>query len=156
MLADMARPPAKVTISSSQQALRVPRRQINALVGAVARAEKVRIDHVDVAVVSAGQIARINRRHLSHRGPTDVISFDLSGEEDAGVVAQLIVCADLAVREGPKHGHRPQHELLLYVVHGLLHVMGYDDDTDARAAIMRCRQEQLLADFLAAWRRRRR
>ncbi|MHC4985603.1 MAG: rRNA maturation RNase YbeY [Planctomycetota bacterium] len=152
----MSRSPAKITISSTQHALRVPRRQIAALVDAVARAEDVILDHVDIAVVSADQIARINRQHLSHRGPTDVISFDLSGDEDAGVVAQLIVCADLAVREGPKHGHRPQHELLLYVVHGLLHVMGYDDVSDPLAAAMRRRQEELLTGFLAAWRRRRR
>ena len=156
MLAGMGRRIPKTTISSTQRTLRVPRSQIASLVDAVARAEDVLLDHVDVVVVSAEQIARVNRRHLSHRGPTDVISFDLSGDEDAGVVAQLVVCADLAVREGPKHGHRPQRELLLYVVHGLLHVMGYDDATDALAAIMRCRQEQLLADFLAAWRRRRR
>ena len=156
MLAAMGRELPETTISSTQRALRVPRRQIVALIDAVARAEDVVLDHVDVAVVSAEQIARVNRRHLAHRGPTDVLSFDLSGDEDAGLAAQIVVCADLAVREGPKHGHRPQHELLLYVVHGLLHLMGYDDATDAVAAVMRHRQEQLLTDFLAAWRRRKR
>ena len=152
----MSSSPPTVAVTSTQRALRVPRRQIVALIESVARAEGARLACVDVAVVSAADIARINRRHLGHRGATDVISFDLTGDEDDGGVAQVIVCADLAVRVGPRHGHRPQHELMLYVVHGLLHVLGYDDAGDRSAAVMRQRQEELLSSFLTAWRRGRR
>lgn len=146
----MTRP--TVTISSSQGALRVPRRKIDELIAYVAAAERARIAEVDVAVVSAGEIAVLNRRFLHRRGATDVLSFDMSGPA-AALSAQIVVCGDVAVAEAAARHRPPQHELLLYVVHGLLHLLGYDDGDRRRATEMHARQGQLLAGFLAARRR---
>ncbi|MCE5328581.1 MAG: rRNA maturation RNase YbeY [Planctomycetaceae bacterium] len=136
-----------VRVSSSQHALRVPRKAIAALAAFVARREGVKLAETDIAVVDARQIAALNRRYLRHAGPTDVISFDL-GSPGGPVEAQIIVCADVAVREARRRGLAPTRELLLYVVHGLLHVMGYDDQTLEAAAVMAERQELLLQEFL--------
>lgn len=141
------RPQPVVRISSEQRTLRVPRKKITRLVNFVARREKARIVEVDLAVVSSRRIAALNRRWLAHRGATDVISFDLTGPEDDGLWAQLVVCADVAARQGPRHGHTAQRELLLYVLHGLLHLLGYDDQAPADATVMLARQEKLLAEF---------
>lgn len=142
-------PAPRVVITSSQSALRVPRKRLTELVAFVAAAEGVRIAQVDLAVVAGAEIAALNRRYLDHRGATDVISFDLSDPNDRGVVVQLVVCGDWAVQRGPLHGYRPQHELMLYVIHGLLHLTGHDDTTVRGRAAMHARQEQLLTDFLA-------
>jgi len=136
-----------VNISSSQTALRTPRKKIAALVEFVARSEGAAIEEVDIAVVTAGRIASINRRYLRHAGSTDVISFDLS-TPGFGLVAQIIVCADAAVREARARRIGPQRELMLYIVHGLLHVIGYDDSNPRDAREMYARQEQLLEAFL--------
>ena len=138
-----------VNISSSQTALRVPRKKITALVGFVAAAESTRLDEVDVAIVASRRIAALNRRYLQHAGATDVLSFDLS-VPGGGVVVQVIVCGDLAVREARSRRVAPQRELMLYIVHGLLHVMGYDDTTPQAAEKMRIRQEELLEAFLGS------
>ena len=143
-----------VNICSSQTALRVPRKKIAALVGFVARRERVGVGEVDVAVVSGREMACLNRRYLGRAGATDVLSFDLSGAPQEGLSAQLVVCGDLAVRQAKALGVGPQRELLLYVVHGLLHVMGRTDGAAGEAAKMRARQEQLLEEFLKAYRRR--
>jgi len=143
-----------VNICSSQTALRVPRTKITALVGFVARREHVAVGEVDVAVVSRREMAYLNRRYLSRAGATDVLSFDLSGASQEGLVAQLIVCGDVAVRQAKALGVGPQRELLLYVVHGLLHVMGCRDGATGAAAKMCARQKQLLEDFLKSYRRR--
>jgi len=140
-----------VNISSSQTALRVPRKKIAAMVEFVARAEAACIDEVDIAVVSARRIASLNRRYLRHAGSTDVLSFDLSAP-GAGLATQLIVCAEVAVREARKRGLGPQRELMLYIVHGLLHVLGYDDADPESADKMYARQEELLDDFLKSYR----
>jgi len=137
-----------VAIVSTQSSLRVPRKRLVALVAFVAANEVADASHVDITVVDGEEMARLNRRHVGHRGVTDVITFDLSDETAPGVVAQLIVCGDVAAKQGPVHGNPPQHELMLYVIHGLLHVLGYDDTTAAAAAAMRARQEELLAAFL--------
>jgi probable rRNA maturation factor len=151
----MPRPRRKpvVAISSAQRAVRVPRKQIAALVDFVARSEGARVAEVDLAVVSAGQMASLNRRYLAHRGATDVLSFDLSEAGRGGLCVQLVVCGDLAAAQAAAHGLSPQRELMLYVVHGLLHQMGYEDSSIRGAAKMHAREEELLEEF---FRRRRR
>ncbi|MDP6543607.1 MAG: rRNA maturation RNase YbeY [Phycisphaerae bacterium] len=136
-----------VNISSSQTALRVPRKKITALVEFVMSAESSPLGEVDIAIVTSRRIAALNRRYLQHAGATDVLSFDLSIPGDA--VAQVIVCADVAVRQARSRCIGPQRELMLYIVHGLLHVMGYDDTTPQAAEKMYARQEELLETFLA-------
>ena len=142
-----------ILISSSQRALRVPRKKLAALIGFVARREGVRVAEVDLAVVAAGQIAGLNRRYLRQGGATDVLSFDLSEAGRGGLSVQLVVCGDVAVAQAAARGLAPQRELMLYVVHGLLHLMGYEDESIRGAAKMHAREEDLLRDFLAGRRR---
>ena len=141
----MRRP--KVTISSSQTALRVPRKRLTELVAFVARSEGAAIAEVDLAVVNRDEIASLNRRYLRRAGPTDVLSFDLSDADDEGICAQVIVCGDLAAAQAPEHGLTPRRELMVYVIHGLLHLMGYEDDSVRGAARMHARQDELLEAF---------
>ncbi len=128
--------------------MRVPRKKIAALVAFVARVQGVPIGEVDIAVVSGSEIAAHNRRWMGRAGRTDVISFDLSDESADRLVAQLIVCGEVAAQQGPLRGTGPQRELLLYVLHGLLHLMGYDDTSTGAAAEMHAREEEILDEFL--------
>ena len=126
----------------------MPRKRLAELAAFVAEQEGVRLAEVDIAVVDDDEMAALNRRHLRHAGTTDVLSFDLSGEHTPGLCVQLVVSGPVARRSGPQHGFAPTHELMLYVIHGLLHQMGYDD-VDVRAgAHMHAREEELLGKFL--------
>jgi probable rRNA maturation factor len=140
----------KVAISSTQKALRVGRKAIAELVAFVSAAEGYPIADADIAVVDSAKMAELNRRYLRHSGATDVLSFDLSEAPKIGLSVQLIVCGDVAAAEAAARGLTPSRELLLYVVHGLLHVMGYEDESIRGSVRMRARQEELLAQFLAA------
>jgi len=137
----------RVLICSTQKVMRVPRKKLDRLIRFVARRGHVRLGQVDLAVVTSRQIAAMNRRYLGRGGATDVLAFDLSdgGEPLEG---QLVVCGDVAVREGRRRGTGPQRELMLYVVHGLLHLLGYDDARPPGARRMAERQEELLEAFL--------
>lgn len=137
----------QIDISMADRSIRVSRKEIEELVCFVVAAEGRTVGHVDVAIVSSDDIAEHNRRFLLHRGPTDVISFDLSDASIPGVSAQIIASAQVAKRQAPTHGTKPKDELLLYVVHGLLHVMGYDDTAVRAAARMSARQDELLRAF---------
>lgn len=134
-------------ISSTQNAVRVPRQKIRQLVELVARQERQPLAEVDIALVNSEQMAQMNYQYLRHRGDTDVLSFDLSDGQTPGICAQLVICGDVAARQGPLHGTSAQRELLLYVVHGLLHMMGYDDQTIRGAAAMHAREDELLDEF---------
>lgn len=144
--------PAVLLSVERPSAMRIPRRELIELVEFVGLVEGAGLAQVDLAVVGSLRMADLNRRYLRHRGPTDVLSFDLSEQDRTRICAQLIICADVAVRQAKRYGTSARRELLLYVVHGLLHLLGYDDSTSAGSARMRQRQEQILRDFL---RRRR-
>jgi probable rRNA maturation factor len=138
----------KVAISSTQKAIRVPRKGIADLVAFVSSAEGYRIADADIAVVDSAKMAELNRRYLRHAGATDVLSFDLSETPKIGLSVQLIVCGDVAAAEAGSRGLTPVRELLLYVVHGLLHLMGYEDESIRGSVRMQARQEELLEQFL--------
>lgn len=139
--------PPRVIVSSSCPNLRIPRKKIAQVADFVARQEGVHLAEVDVAVVNSREIALLNRKYLNHAGDTDVLSFDLSDTPGDGIYAQIIVCGDVADRQAKLRGLTFQEELLLYVVHGLLHVMGYDDLAVRAAAKMHARQDELLSEF---------
>ena len=99
---------------------------------------------IDVAVVDDPSIHRLNRERLDHDWPTDVISFLYEAEPIAG---ELIVSADTAERAAAEYDWDPQAELALYVVHGTLHLLGYDDQTDEDRAEMQRAESRVLATF---------
>ena len=145
----MARPGGTgIDIIVSDRSVRVSKTVLAELIRFVARREGVRVGRIDLAIVPPREIAGLNRRYLSHDSPTDVLSFDLSDARTAGVSGQLVVCAAAAREQGPRHGLKPAHELMLYVIHGLLHLMGYDDKAIRPAARMHARQDELLKEFL--------
>lgn len=161
---------SRVLISSTQRAVRVERGVLARLVRFVARAEGQTLRQIDLAIVGQDEITAHNRRWLRHNRPTDVISFDLSETRDRarssrrgrtdpvsrGLCGQLIVCGEVAAEQARLRGLPARQELMLYVVHGLLHLMGYDDQAIRAAARMHAREEELLREFLARPARRRR
>ncbi len=136
-----------VRVAGVSKTPRLTRRDLRALVRFVADAEGRSVDEVDLAVVDGREMARLNRRYLGHRGPTDVLSFDLADPPGEALTGQIVVCADVAATQARRRGHSARRELMLYVVHGLLHLTGWDDATDAQAQRMHAREDQLLADF---------
>ena len=83
---------------------------------------------VSVSFVSDSEISRINKESLSRSGATDVIAFDLS-EEGLPIekVGDLYISVDTAVENSSRFGVTAEEELVRLVVHGLLHVLGYED-----------------------------
>lgn len=128
--------------------MRVPRRKMGCLIRYVVAQEQVEVAEVNVAVVDDDQMEQLNRFHLGHTGTTDVLSFDLTDSGSNGLTLEIIISGPVARRTGPKHGLSATRELLLYVTHGLLHQMGYDDQDALSAQRMRDRQMQLLEGFL--------
>ncbi len=139
----------KVAIWSSQKALRVPRKKIAELVAFIAAREGVSISDVDVAVVGVRRMIALNRRYLGIAATTDVLSFNLSQGRRRPISAQVVVCGPVAARQARRGRLGVQRELLLYVAHGLLHLMGYDDKAPSSRAKMSARQEELLEEFLS-------
>ncbi|HWA98836.1 MAG TPA: rRNA maturation RNase YbeY [Pirellulales bacterium] len=99
---------------------------------------------VSVAIVDDATIHELNVRYLAHDWPTDVLSFLLESGEDS-LEGEIVVSTDTATSMARELGRSPADELLLYVVHGALHLVGYDDQDDASRADMRAREASILA-----------
>ena len=114
-------------------------------------AERVRSAELSVTFVSNARIARLNREHLGHSGPTDVISFGFAPTAEGGpLTGDIYIAPDVARRNAVAHGAGVREELLRLVIHGTLHVIGHDHPVNAaryESAMWR-RQEQLLQRVL--------
>lgn len=110
----------------------------------------VRLDlegELRVLIVGDAEMAAAHDHHLGDPTTTDVLTFDLadgSAARGAPVDADLMVCSDEAGRRAGEHGHALERELLLYVVHGLLHCLGYDDHDEASYQRMHALEDELL------------
>lgn len=101
---------------------------------------------VGVAVVDDETIHRLNRRFLEHDFPTDVITFPLE-QQDKHLEGEIVVSLDTAQREAGRFGWSTDDELLLYAIHGALHLIGYDDTTADAVQQMRQQERVMLAHF---------
>ena len=97
---------------------------------------------VSVAIVDDPTIHRLNRQFLEHDYPTDVLSFVL--EEPPQLEGEIIASIDTACREAAQVGWAAEDELLLYAVHGALHLAGYLDKEPADVAAMRTAERAVL------------
>ncbi len=121
------KPPSAISVEIADEQAHLPldRSLVRRAVRRVLREAGVRKARISVAVVDDETTARLNRRYLRHRGPADVLSFLL--DESDGLEGEVIVSAQVALRTAPQYGWPPHDELLLYVVHGMLHLVGHDD-----------------------------
>ncbi|MFP4354453.1 MAG: rRNA maturation RNase YbeY [Phycisphaerae bacterium] len=145
----------RIAISSEQTAVRVPRIRIAKLAELISRTEQP-IAELDVAFLDDEQIELYNRRFVGHTGPTDVISFDVTGPDDEALAVQLLICGPVARQQAADHDQPITREILRYVAHGLLHQMGYDDQDAASAEVMHAREDELLEALAAEEKGRRR
>jgi len=87
-----------------------------------------------VRLVGSREMAVLNQRHLGHEGSTDVLTFDYAAtgfprESSEGSIlrGELVICPEVARRQAASFGTRWEAELARYLIHGILHLLGYDD-----------------------------
>ena len=102
---------------------------------------------ISIAIVNDEQIHQVNRQYLKHDYPTDVISFDTT-ESDHFLEGEVIASADTAFEVASKNHWPASHELLLYIIHGMLHVIGLDDTTQAKSKQMRSEERYYIQAIL--------
>lgn len=129
--------------ATSMQTAGVSREDIQQSVIAAASIGDCDTGEIGVRVTDDSSIHQINRDFLQHDYPTDVISFPyvLSVPQVEG---ELVVSLDTASAEAPHAGWSVREELLLYVIHGTLHLVGFDDTNDKARVQMRSAEKSAL------------
>ncbi|HVX11448.1 MAG TPA: rRNA maturation RNase YbeY [Pirellulales bacterium] len=128
-----------IAITNDQDRLAIDADRLRAAVEGVLLAEGIRAGEISLAIVDDPTIHDLNRQWLNHDEPTDVLSFVLE-ESDGYREGEIIVSADTASSRAAEFGWTAEAELLLYVVHGALHLVGYDDKEPAKREVMRERE----------------
>lgn len=132
------------------EGVRIPvsRARVQEVAEAVLRAEKVRDALLSIAFVTPRRIAALNREHLGHAGPTDVISFGFArATASDAVIGDIYICPAVARDAARERGIAVREEIERLVVHGTLHVLGYEhpESGDRERSAMWKRQERILA-----------
>ena len=125
--------------------------RVQSIARATLASERVRDAMLSITFVSNAAIARLHARHLGHQGATDVISFGFAGSgKGSPVVGDIYIAPSVARANAIENGVPIREEIARLVVHGTLHVLGYDHpEADARTrSPMWKRQERILARVL--------
>ncbi len=135
---------AKISIATPQETVPIDRAAVRECVRTVLAGEGVTDFELSLAFVDNATIHRLNKRFLDHDEPTDVLSFPLSDAGSGKLAGELVLGAEVALEQAQERGHDVQVELTLYVIHGLLHLCGFDDTSAAAARKMRQRERHYL------------
>jgi len=144
-----SRPARVVTVESDGVRSPVAASRLVRLAQQVLQALRVRHALVSVTLVTPSAMATLNRKHLGHRGPTDVITFALGADPTGVVLADVYICVDVARTQARLFGVGTREEVARLVVHGTLHACGWEhpEGDDRVGSPMWRRQEQLLKRF---------
>jgi probable rRNA maturation factor len=161
---------AKIEITDLQDHVRLDKKTILQILRRVMKEEGRSAKSLSIVLTDNRHIRDLNREYLGHDTATDVISFPLEdldtparasrsssaetawpdggSAQAAGCInGEIIASAELALHQAMASRGDPQAELLLYLVHGLLHLMGYDDIKPQDAKRMHEREDELLEKF---------
>ncbi len=133
-----------VTVADRQRLLSVGAPWLERLIRQVLAVEGVGRAEISLTLVNDRHIGRLHAEWFGDPAPTDVITFPLSEPAAEPLAGDIVVSTETARRRGREFGWGARHELAYYVVHGLLHLTGYDDTSPARRRAMRARERAVM------------
>ena len=134
----------------------VDREGVRKIVRGVLRAEKVPSPYeVSLVITDSGTVRRLNRDYRGVDQPTDVLAFSMSHQEADFVLppdnvlrlGEVVISYPRAAEQAREQGHSTARELALLVIHGMLHLLGYDHEKPGEGKKMRAREKELLENI---------
>lgn len=105
---------------------------------------------LSVALVATSEMSELNSRYRGKEGPTDVLSFPCDdpcavvGPDEPVALGDVVIAPEIAEQQAAELGHTVEEELNVLLVHGVLHLLGYDHEADEDAEAMQARERVLL------------
>ena len=137
-----------INIIDQQKDLKINAGQVRRLVQNVISLEGQKCDEVNIYFVDIPSISSLHAQFFDDPSPTDCISFPIDVEETYyRILGEVFVCPAIAKAYAQEHKEKPGEEVSLYIVHGLLHLMGYDDIEDEEIDKMRKAEQRHIEDL---------
>ena len=121
--------------------------EVRELISLVCSNEQVTCGSVGVIFVDAGHIKKLNARYLEHDYPTDVLSFPLQ-EPGKSLEGEIYICSEVAKAQARDYKVPFKEEMMRLIVHGMLHLIGYDDGDEKERKQMKCKEEHYLKQYV--------
>lgn len=132
----------KITIKNLQNKLTVNPEKIKKLIRNILKIEKInKPGWINICLVNNPTIKKFNTEFHNTKSATDVLAFNLSADKKV-IQADIIVSTDTAKKQATIFKTTPNYELSLYLAHGVLHILGYNDNNKKQAAIMRKKESK--------------
>jgi probable rRNA maturation factor len=137
----------KITIRNLQETIPInPKRIKDAVLKALSLEKVKKSGEITVCFLNDREIKELNLLYLAHNIPTDVIAFDIS-QDKKRTLADIAISTDTAIRNARLFKTSPLYEIYLYVIHGVLHILGYDDQTIKGSKIMEKKANLILTEL---------
>ncbi|MDO5553104.1 MAG: rRNA maturation RNase YbeY [Planctomycetia bacterium] len=135
----------KIEIVNRQKRLAVHPRRIRTVLRKMLADAGIEAGYLEIVIMTDAAIHRLNVEYLGHDYATDVLSFEMEADPQRHYLeGNILVSSDTAVKRCKEFGQEPDWELLLYIIHGTLHLLGYDDHSEAEAPLMRKKEEEYM------------
>jgi probable rRNA maturation factor len=131
----------RVTICNRQRSWKVNTRLLKQIAARALALAGATNDRLNIVLVDDAAIARLNQQFHHRKGSTDILTFDYGAGE---VTGELIISVEHAIAQARRFHSTPSRELGLYVIHGILHLHGYDDLSPRPRARMRAAERRIL------------
>jgi len=140
--------PFTIEINATDQTHRPDRARLKKAVRLILQDANIQSAEISIAIVTDARMQELNRQYLQHDYPTDVLSFLLYHDpQEQSLEGQVIASSEYAAREAPRYGWTTDDELLLYIIHGTLHLVGHDDTNPDAKQAMRAAETKYLKQF---------
>jgi probable rRNA maturation factor len=139
-----------LVIANRQRKKKINSRRLREITDALLAELKIMDAELGINLVGAREMALVNETFLQHEGATDVITFDhtekrgVKGGKQKQIHGELFICVDVAVAQAKEFKTDWQSEVVRYVVHGVLHLLGYDDLKPALRRAMKREENRLV------------
>jgi probable rRNA maturation factor len=135
----------KITIRNLQKTIPINPKKIKEIILEILSGESAAsCGQINVCFVSDKEIRKLNWKYLGQNTATDVLAFDLSDKKNE-IIADIFVSTEKAVANAKLFKSTPFSENHLYVIHGLLHILGYNDSTEKETLAMRQKEKKYLS-----------
>ncbi|MDD3374805.1 MAG: rRNA maturation RNase YbeY [Candidatus Omnitrophica bacterium] len=137
----------QLTVKNLQKKIPINLNLIKQKIVSILCSENVLDADLSVVFLTDQRIRTLNKKYLNHDYATDVLSFDLLSHQKISknkyLEGEIFVSAETAYRNAKIYGSTASQELMLYVVHGILHLLGYNDKTVLDIKKMRAKEQQI-------------
>jgi probable rRNA maturation factor len=132
-----------INISNLQKKLPIPEIRIKKLIHKILKGENFKGQgYINVCFTDNSLIKKLNTRFLKTAEATDVLAFNLSGKTATAILADIAISAESAINNARYFKTSPKGELMLYVAHGVLHILGFNDHTKNQIQLMRKKEKK--------------